>query len=79
MKSQLLQRRVITISLICIAVISMMNIVSCTPKENIDSNVPYVVIIDEQYDYSVESKYYSRPAVTNHIKWFDALKATTED
>ena len=51
----------------------------CISKENDDPNVPSVVIVDEQYDYSVESKFYSRPAVINHIKWFDALKATTED
>ena len=53
-------------------------ITGCTLKED-DSNVPSVVTIDEQYEYTVESKFYSRPAVTNHIKWFDALKATTED
>lgn len=64
---------------LCVFISLLVVLFGCTSKEYDDSNVPSVVIIDEQYDYSVESKFYSRPAVTNHIKWFDALKATTED
>ena len=67
------------IALLCLVVISMTTIIGCMPKENTDPKAPSVIIVDEQYDYSVESKIYSRPAVINHIKWFDALKATTED
>ena len=71
--------RLFKFALLCLVVISIITIIGCTPKENTDPKAPSVVIFDEQYDYSVESKYYSRPAVINHIKWFDALKATTED
>ena len=78
MKGQL-QAKAYRILFICIVVASMMSIVGCALEKCDTFCIPSVIVIDEQYEYSVESRYYSRPAVINQIKWFDALKATTED
>jgi len=51
----------------------------CSLKKTENPVVPAVVSINEQYNYTIENRPYSRPAVINHIQWFDALKATTED
>ncbi|MBQ7321183.1 MAG: hypothetical protein IJW99_03720, partial [Clostridia bacterium] len=71
--------RLLKIALLCLCVLAMIAPIGCTRNKRINLDIPVAISIDEQYDYSVESKFYSRPAVINHIKWFDALKATTED
>ena len=64
---------------LCILISMLVVLFGCISKENDDPNVPSVVIVDEQYDYSAESKLFSRPSVTNRISRYDALKASTED
>ncbi len=64
---------------LCLIILALTTVIACTSESNSASGIPSPAAIDEQYDYSVESKLYSRPAVINHIKWLDALKAATED
>ena len=64
---------------ICLMFLIMTTILGCVPRQQNAPTPPPILPFNEQYNYSVDSKFYSRPAVTNHIKWFDALKATTED
>ena len=64
---------------ICLMFLIMTTILGCVPRQQNTPTLPPILPFNEQYNYSVDSRFYSRPAVINHIKWFDALKATTED